>query len=517
RTILDILRRNMGAEDIKSTELSKYISRAKSCLLGPQEVKRVSADEQEVQMARLYAAYERRLRQQNFCDFDDQILLPVRLIREDALAAAELPALFSHILVDEFQDTNRAQYALLRYLAAPDNNLFAVGDDAQGIYGFRAADLDNLLNFERDYPNYQRILLETNYRSTPAIVALANNLIRHNLRQVNKTIRAATAGGGEVVMAQALDSFQEAKQVAEQVQSLSTQGVELAQIAILYRTHALAGLMIEALNSMKIPYFAKKSGHFYEHPAISDALGYLRLALPRSTHPTAELALEQLLRRCGVQDAALSIIRACAKITQTSLWEAMQSGDSLHLPSLAQRSAVQKAVALVKDWRMGNRSPADLLLRIIDSLQLRSALGRNRREAARQKLDILATFHEQLRRWNPASLGEVFRKVEEQLETRHKRSTSQAVQLLTIHASKGLEWDAVFVLGLEENSLPYQLAIEEGNIAEERRLCYVAITRARRFLHLSYAREKVRFGQRYVAIPSRFLGEMSLASPRQMS
>ncbi|MBM3268686.1 MAG: UvrD-helicase domain-containing protein [Candidatus Sericytochromatia bacterium] len=512
RSLFDVIRREVDAEEISAGDLAGYITRAKSNLLDPTQVSRVSSDEAEVKKARLYALYEQRLRKQGLMDFDDQIALPVRLIERDPASRAELQGRFSHILVDEFQDTNRAQYLLTRLLAAPEDNVFAVGDDAQGIYGFRAADLDNLLGFERDYPRGRRILLETNYRSTPPIVAMANHLIRCNSRQIPKTIRAAAAGGEPVTRIQCADSFDEARAVVDQVKLLAQAGVKLDQIAVLYRTHAQSGLVIEALATERIPYSAKKSGHFFEHPAIQEVLGYLRLVAPSARgHAQETLALEQLFKRLGCTIDTLSLLRAAADKHHCSLFEAGERADQLPLPSLAQRGAVKHVVGMIKAWRADRRPVADVLLRILDDTQIRKSLERQKREEARQRLDVLATFHEQVNRWNLRTATEVFKMVEEHLEPRDKKSKRKepAVQLLTIHAAKGLEWDAVFVVGLEEGTLPYQMAIEEGAITEERRLCYVAITRARRYLYLSYGRERIRFGHRRDAIPSRFLREMS--------
>ena len=514
RTLFDVLRRDADAETVRADELAQFISSAKSRLLGPDEVKRVSSDEAEVQMARLYRAYEGRLKRQNLYDFDDQILLPIRLMQQDPVSRAELQARFSHVLVDEFQDTNRAQYTLTRLLASPQNNLFAVGDDAQGIYGFRAADLDNLLCFERDYADCQRIVMETNYRSTPPIVALANNLIRHNSRQIAKTIRAHAKGGADVPITQAQDSFEEAKGVASRIVELAAGGTPLEEIAVLYRTHAQSGLIIEALSEAKIPYSAKKSGHFYENPAIQELLAYLRLAMPR-VQPLADLGLEQLLKRFGVEGTSLAILRAEAERSKSTLVEAAQKADSLPLPTLMQRAAVRHVMSLIASWRVDRRPVAALILKILDDTRLRKTLEKKRGEEARVRLDVLSTFHEQVRRWQATGVGDVLRRVEETLKPDRKARSKKAVQLMTIHASKGLEWDAVFVLGLEEGTLPYQMAIEEGGISEERRLCYVAITRARKYLQVSFSREKVRFGHRKDAIPSRFVREMREGPPTQ--
>jgi superfamily I DNA/RNA helicase len=513
RAVFDVIRRDHNAEEVPAGELAAYITRAKSQLLDPTMVSRVSSDEREVQMAKLFAAYEQRLRRQQLFDFDDQIFLPVRLMERDAAARAEIQARFGHVLVDEFQDTNRAQYRLMRLLGAPEDNVFAVGDDAQGIYGFRAADLDNLLGFERDYPHGHRLLLETNYRSTPPIVALANQLIRCNSRQISKTIRAAAQGGDPVDRVQCNDSFDEAYYVATQIKRLNAAKIPLDEIAVLYRTHAQAGLIIEALTEAKIPYTAKKSGHFFEHAAIQEVLGYLRLALPRKPdrppHPLELIALEHLLKRMGASIDTLVILRAAAEKAGHTLWDSAQRAEQLPLPTLAQRGLVRQVVAFIKAWQADRRAPADLLLRVLDDTQIRRSLERKRGEEARQRLDVLAMFHEQVHRWNLPSLGEVFKRVDDMLEPKERKRKEKAVQLLTIHGSKGLEWDAVFVLGLEEGTLPYQMAIEEGGITEERRLCYVAITRARRHLFLTYARERIRFGHRRDAIPSRFLREMS--------
>lgn len=508
RSIFDVLLREHAAEDIRYEDLAAYISWAKSTLTSPNQVKRISADPNEGRMAALYMAYQKRLLKQNLIDFDDQIRLSIDLLQLHDDVRAEIQAQFTHVLVDEYQDTNKAQYTLLRLLAAPQNNLFAVGDDAQGIYGFRAADLDNILSFNRDFPDAKTIFLAKNYRSAPAIVKLANRLISHNAKQIKKTIEACRPSQGQKVrQVQAPDQFAEAQEVVAQIKELILQGTPPEEIAVLYRTHAQSAIVIEALISEEIPYVVKSSGSFWEQAEIVDMLNFLRLALHKP-HPLADVAFENLLRRIGVSKESLSMLKVESEREEVSLWEAALRVQRIPLATLQQRSLVQHSVAMVMGWRKSGLKPADLTLKILHETGYKRSLEGMKGEKARQKLDTLSTLHEQIKRWNPESLYELFRQVENQTRPRKTKKT-EAVQLLSIHASKGLEWEAVFVIGMEEGTLPYQIALDEGELSEERRLCYVAITRAKRYLQLSYVRERKRFGQKQSMVPSRFLAEMT--------
>lgn len=507
RTLFDVLLREHDAMDIKYEDLGSYISLAKATLADPRKVNGVSADENAMRLAELYKAYQARLLKQNLIDFDDQIRLAVDLLLNQADVRALVQSRFTHVLVDEYQDTNRAQYTMLRLLAAPQNNLFAVGDDAQGIYGFRAADIDNILSFSRDYPTARQIFLETNYRSTPGIVKLANNLIGFNAKQIAKTIKAARSKEGQRIRSlKVLDQFAEANEVVESIKVLLEEGTNPEEIALLYRTHAQSMTVITALNEAGIPYVVKKSKSFYDQAEIQDMLSFLRLAAPKP-HPLTDVAFESLIRRLGVSKDALSILKVESERQGGSLWGAAMLVDRLPLQSLQQRNLLIHCVRMVQSWRYFKGSMGDLVLKILTDTRYRESLTGKRGEQSRQKLDCLSTFHEQVVRWAPKGLYDLFNTIDQQMRPR-KAKKSEAVQLLTIHSSKGLEWDAVFVIGLEEGTLPYQVALDEGNLAEERRLCYVAITRARRFLQISHCHERTNFGQKKSVVPSRFIDEM---------
>ncbi|HBN08594.1 MAG TPA: hypothetical protein DD435_08065 [Cyanobacteria bacterium UBA8530] len=402
----------------------------------------------------------------------------------------------------------------MKGIAAPQNNIFAVGDDAQGIYGFRAADLDNILNFRTDYPSSRQILLQTNYRSAPPIIALANNLIRHNARQVPKTIKASRPAAGSMVRRyQALDSFGEAEEVVKEIKELIARGIKHDEIAVLYRTHAQSALLVERLIEEAIPFSVKKSGNFFERPEIQEILAFLYLA-NRESHPLAELALENLLRSQGVTRENLSLLKFEAERQKGRLWEAAIAVDRLPLSTLSQKGLVKHLLGMVNGWRHFDGPICELYLHVIESVRLRGKLAKEKSEEARQKLDSLGIFYEQIKRWNPERLSELFKIVDKQISPpKENANKKQKVQLMTIHSSKGLEWDAVFVVGMEEGTLPYQLSIEDFELAEERRLCYVAITRARTYLCLSYARTKSLFGEKQDRDPSRFLNEMSEKAP----
>jgi DNA helicase-2/ATP-dependent DNA helicase PcrA len=513
RAIFDVLVRENHMEDVRFDDLAAFISRAKSMLVFPAAIKRQSVDPAEVRYAHLYGSYQKKLEKQNLIDFDDQLCLAVRLLAEQPDIAAQVRARYTHVLVDEYQDTNRAQYELLRLLSQPRNNLFAVGDDAQGIYGFRAADLNNILNFKRDYPGTQEILLETNYRSTPQVVALANNLIAFNSGQIGKTIRAHNPGNPQSVLTvQFPDNFIEADQSAERIKELIKNGTIPDEIAVLYRTHAQAMPFMDALGSREIPFTVKKSSSFYEQAEIAETLSYMQLA-NRGRHPLAELALEKLLGKLGLAREALAMLKVECERQQTDLMSVCYQVDSVPLPTLAQKGMIKHVLGMIRSWQNWPGPIAELYMSVITQTQYRAKLEKKKDQANAQKLDCLSAMYEQIKRWNPKNVRELFQKIDMATKPPKANKKTGAVQLLTIHGSKGLEWDAVFVVGLEEGVLPYQVALDEGELAEERRLCYVAITRARKFLQLSYGRERSTFGKAKSVTPSRFLNEMSTKAP----
>jgi DNA helicase-2/ATP-dependent DNA helicase PcrA len=513
RTLFELLAREHTMTDIKWDQLAMFISRAKCMLVGADAIKRHSADPDEVRYAHLYGAYQRRLVRQHLMDFDDQIGLAVRLLEEQPAIAQEVRDRFTHLLVDEYQDTNRAQYELLRLLAQPRNNLFAVGDDAQGIYGFRAADLNNILNFRKDYAGTTQLFLETNYRSTPQIVTLANQLIAHNAGRIEKTIKAARPSIADSVhIAQFADNFAEAEEVADRIAAHIKGGIIPDEIAILLRTHAQGMPLLDALSQREIPFTVKKSGSFYEQAEVAETLAYMRLTL-RGRHPLADLAVEKLLTKLGLAREALAMLKVEAERQQTDLISVCHQVDEIPLPTLAQKGLVKHVLAMMHGWQKFQGSVADLYYQVISQTQYKAKLEKGKGQGDAQKLDCLAAMHAQIKRWEPKSVRDLFQRIESATQPPKGNKRTGAVQILTIHASKGLEWDAVFVVGVEEGTLPYQTAIDDGDLAEERRLCYVAITRARKHLHLSYGRERQRFGSAKDVTPSRFLNEMRAASP----
>lgn len=508
RTVFELLAREQSVADIKWDQLAGFISRAKCMLVTPEAIKRHSSDPDEMRYAQLYAGYQKRLRRQNLMDFDDQIGLAVRLLEEHPAILQAFHTRVSYVLVDEYQDTNRAQYILLRHLVGSRGNLFAVGDDAQGIYGFRAADLNNILNFQRDFSGTQQVVLETNYRSTPQIVALANNLITHNSGRIEKTIRAAKPPGRDSVnIAQYADNFQEAESVAERIVEHLRGGIVPDEIAILMRTHAQGMPLLDALTQREIPYTVKKSSSFYEQAEVAETLSYLRLSL-RSRHPLADLALERLLTKLGLSREALAMIKVEGERQETDFVSVCHQVDVIPLPTLAQKGLVKHVLAMVHAWQRFSGPVADLYHQILSQTHYKAKLEKGRGQGDAQKLDCLAAMHAQIKRWEPRDVKDLFARIEAATNPPKTNKRTGAVQLMTIHASKGLEWDAVFVVGVEEGVLPYQTALDEGELSEERRLCYVAVTRARQHLHLSYGRERQRFGNSKDVSPSRFLAEM---------
>ncbi|MBC7545002.1 MAG: ATP-dependent helicase [Candidatus Sericytochromatia bacterium] len=463
-----------------------------------------------VGFARLYKDYMAYCREHNLMDFDDQLLQTLRLLRiaPDLLESAQHR--FQHVLVDEFQDTNPVQWLITRHIAAPQNNLFVVGDDAQSIYQFRGADITGILTFVRDYPAAQIIPLETNYRSLAPIIDLSNQLIKYNLQQIPKTVRAhnTSAPLNCITWWEAEDPGQETHFIQKEIKTLIHNGMAPENIAVLYRSHAQSNLVEDELASAKIPYTIKKQYNFYEMPEIMDTLAYLQLI--RGDAVDMEPASDRIFRSEGLSKTTSELIRKEARSQKLPIMDVCMQIDSLPLHP-GQRSTLQRFMERLFRWqRRAKTMPVGELLPIIWQesgyiARLESAAT----ESAHMALQSLNILHEQARKWESPHISKFFEDIEMHQRRRQlAQKPKAAVQLMTIHAAKGLEFDAVFLIGLEEDLLPYKKSVQSGDVTEERRLCYVAITRARRRLYLSRSLSRSRFGKPYKPVPSRFWNEM---------
>jgi DNA helicase-2/ATP-dependent DNA helicase PcrA len=545
--VREVLRELDLADDrFPAQAVAGRISRAKNELLRPEAVAAAARDPWSRQMAQAYARYQAKLERANCLDFDDLIVLGVRLLEEDADAGpgADVPlgdlpaeggaryrALFRHVLVDEYQDTNHAQYRLVRALVAGHRSLTAVGDEDQSIYRFRGADSGNIQRFEEDFPDARVVRLERNYRSTQAILDAAGAVIQNNARRYPKQLWTDGGQGEHVALYRGLDGADEADFVAREIARLRPGARGWGDFAILYRMHAQSRAVEEALLSRGIPYTVVGGLKFYERKEIKDAFSYLRLLVNPLDWPSFRRAIA--VPRRGVGDATLEALARHLEETGEALGSAL--GHAREIPGAARAARALEGFAALLDRMRGEAEgtldaegeplePAaplavpDIIARVLDLSGLEAELraddtieGRSRLE----NLDELRNVAEERGRGAATGLEGLRDFLQQatlvaEADNVPGADEGGAVVCLTLHAAKGLEFPVVFLLGMEDGVFPHSRSLDQPEeVEEERRLCYVGLTRARQRLYLTLARERALYGGApRRTLPSRFLGEI---------
>ncbi len=489
------------------------ISGAKNQLVSPEEYLRLAGDPFEEVTAKLYGPYDEALRRANAMDFDDLLAWPLRLFEQHPDVLAQYQLRWRYLHIDEYQDTNRAQYLLARRLAAKHRNLCVVGDDAQSIYAFRGADIQNILSFQKDYPEARTIRLEQNYRSTGRILRLADAIIRNNRDQLDKTLWTDNPEGDHVVLMEALSERDEAQKIERTIRDLYVRvGLRYRDFAVLYRTNAQSRSIEEALRRGGIPYRIVGGTSFYQRKEIKDALAYLRLAV----NPQDEASLLRVINTPtrGIGDKTVERLRAYAAEHRLSLWQALQEPAGAGLGGRAAGAVQDFAFLIGRFASKVETAPADELAR--ELIQASGLLQALRDENTPEALVRLENVHELLnavaefaQSGEGATLSAFLQEVSLVADVDGMQEDDNRVTLMTLHASKGLEFKAVFVAGLEEGLFPLSAAAQDPKeLEEERRLFYVGVTRAEEALFLSYARSRFRYGEQQSAVRSRFLDEI---------
>jgi DNA helicase-2/ATP-dependent DNA helicase PcrA len=461
--------------------------------------------------AELYAQYQARLKTLNACDFGDLLLHMLVVFRRNADVLDTYRDRFKYLLVDEYQDTNQAQYEWLKLLAEPRRNLCCVGDDDQSIYSWRGAEVANILKFEQDFPGAKIVRLEQNYRSTSHILAAADGLIAHNSGRLGKTLWTDAGDGAKVRVIGVWDGPEEARRVGEEIESHEAAGKSLDDIAILVRAQFQTREFEERFIAIGLAYQIIGGFRFYERAEIRDAIAYLRLI----TQPADDLAFERIVNqpKRGLGDKAVAAIHRHARATQMPLLlAAAQMVDSDEITPQARRS-LGRFVADVARWRqMANELAHPELARVLlDESGYTAMLQADRSAEAAGRLENLAELTRAMEEYE--TLQSFLEHVSLVMENDESRQ-GEKVTIMTVHAAKGLEFDTVYLPGWEEGVFPSQRAMDEGGLAsleEERRLAYVAITRARRKCTILHAANRRIYGQWTSSIPSRFLGELPKA------
>lgn len=518
-TILDpddqqrLIKQLLEAQNIDSKRwppraVAALIDRWKDRALTPDKISAADAgDFAGGKMLSLYRDYQNRLRTLNACDFGDLLLHMITIFRDPVHieALTQFQERFRYILVDEYQDTNLAQYQWLRLLAQKNRNICCVGDDDQSIYGWRGAEIGNILRFETDFPGAKIVRLEQNYRSTNHILSAADRVIAHNKGRLGKTLWSAQGDGEKLELHGLWDGQQEARFVGDKIESLQRKQISLKEIAILVRTGFQTREFEECFIYMGLPYRVIGGQRFYERREVRDALAYLRLIV----QPRDDLAFERIINlpKRGIGASTLQKLHETARTKNIALTEAVELADGL-------RPAVRATLhALMEDfarWRgmLSTQEHTDVARIVLDESGYTAMWKQDKNPDAPGRLENLKELVSAIGEFG--SLQDFLEHVALVMENQ-ENSSGDMISIMTLHGAKGLEFDNVFLPGWEEGLFPSQRTMDENGLAgleEERRLAYVALTRARKLIFISHAASRLLYGSWVSALPSRFIAEL---------
>ena len=500
-------------EDEKLLKSAKWhIANAKMLGYDPDRYEQEFAGERDIEeITKIYRRYQKHLKENNSLDFDDLLNETRNLLNRDDAAREYLGGRFRYILVDEFQDTNAVQYEIVKLLSSVHGNLFAVGDDDQSIYGWRGAKIENILHFEKDFKNAKVFKLERNYRSTKAILKLANTVIKNNGRRKDKTLWTENEDGDVPKAHEAEEESGEARFVAHTIAGLMRQGYKYSDFAILMRLNALTRSFEQEFTADGVPYKVFGGFKFFERKEIKDLLAYLRLI----NNPFDSEAAVRIINfpKRGIGAKTVEALQNYAFETELSVYDALLDVDEIGFTG-STRQKLTDFASLVKKWIVESQDmPVNELVKtIVADTNMRAAYSDNSDESINKLANIdefINSVEEYCRLNEGASLTDYLNQVTLSSDT-DDMDDSDYVTLATIHSVKGLEFKCVFVVGMEENILPVSRSVENNDdLEEERRLTYVAITRARERLYLTRSKSRYLYGKREPTMRSRFLKELS--------
>ena len=522
RTLMKRILKNLNLDPKKWNEraILGTISNAKNDLIDEVAYANMAGDMYTEIVAKCYTAYQKELRQSEAMDFDDLIMLTLRLFDKNPDVLTYYQQRYQYIHVDEYQDTNHAQYQLVKLLASRFKNICVVGDADQSIYGWRGADMQNILDFEKDYPEAKVVLLEENYRSTKTILQAANEVIRNNRNRRPKNLWTQNEDGEEIVYYRANDEQDEALFVARTIDQLSREGYSHKDFAVLYRTNAQSRTVEEALLKANIPYTMVGGTKFYSRKEIRDVISYLNLIANPSDNISYERVVNEPKR--GVGPGTVDKIRNFAAIQEISLLDA--SANIMLSPVKGKAAqAVYEFANLILDLRdrLDDYSVTELVELVLKKTGYSAALAAQATLESQARIENIEEFLSVTRNFdenpdNPADetgldkLSRFLNDLALIADTDDGDQESSEVTLMTLHAAKGLEFPVVFLVGMEENVFPLSRASEdEDELEEERRLAYVGITRAEKILYLTNANSRLLYGRTNYNQPTRFLREIS--------
>ncbi len=511
-------RLRISTKEFAPRAIHAAISDAKNALVSPADFDKTALDPFSKVVAQVYHAFEDALRQANAVDFDDLLVLPVRMLQQDPALLGRYQSRFRYIMVDEYQDTNRAQYQLIRMLGAAHRNVCVVGDDDQSIYGWRGADIRNILDFTKDFPDAVVVRLEENYRSVPPILELANAVISANTERMGKVLRPTLSGGERVTGVRTLDERDEAEWVVTEMAAARRRlDLQLRDVAILYRTNAQSRAMEEALRRQGTPYRLIGSVRFYDRREIRDLMAYLKLI----ANPADDEAFRRAVAvpRRGLGDTSVELLADKARAAGTSMFAAAADAATLEGVRAAARTALADFVALIDRFRVRavEASVDELLRELIDAIHYSEYLAAEGPESAERLENVrelitgaAETVADDEGEVGLTPLDHFLQRASLVADVDGLDADADAVVLMTLHNAKGLEFPVVFITGLEDGLFPLARAYDDPPLLEEeRRLFYVGITRAKRKLYVTHAEERRRNGELLPARQSAFLDGLS--------
>lgn len=482
--------------------IKNQISSCKNEMVTPEKYKNLVNDELSDITYKVYKKYQDTLLRNNSLDFDDLLIKPIELFNKYKEVLENYQELFKYVFIDEYQDTNEAQYILSKMISAKYKNICVVGDDAQSIYSWRGANFKNILNFEKDYQNAKVILLEQNYRSTKTILNAANSVIKNNINKKDKNLWTDNETGEKIKYVRTNDEKDEASYVTREIRNLVNNGVSLDDIAVLYRTNAQSRTIEEGFLNSNIPYRIVGAFAFYSRKEIKDLLAYLKLIYNTKDDVSLMRIINYPKRKIGAK--TIENLSMDAVLNGTSMFDVISSGKELEFKKLILEMKEKSEVL----------SLTETIDMVLDKSGIKSELESEHTLEADIRLENLNEFKSITKTFEEesgiASLEDFLNEVSLVSDVNdQKNDNSPKVTLMTIHAVKGLEYKYVFVIGMEENIFPHvNSCAEDGGIEEERRLCYVAITRAKEKLYLVNALRRMLYGKTSVNMPSRFINEI---------
>ena len=493
---------NINVKDYNPKAIRNSISSSKNELISAADFERFIGNDFDQKVFEVYQRYERKLLLSNSLDFDDLLFLPIKLFREHPEILRHYQELYQYIMVDEYQDTNEAQYILIKMLSALNRNICVVGDESQSIYSFRGSNYRNILNFEKDYKDCATILLEQNYRSTSTILDSANDIIKNNKHRKDKKLWTENGVGDKLQYYKALDEKDEALYVVNEINKLIDNGVNKSDIAVLYRTNAQSRVMEEALLKENIPYKVVGSFYFYNRKEIKDLICYLRLLY----NTNDDISLQRVINvpKRGIGLKTIENLVEKANSNNSSIFDIIEDGKELGFK------------LMINDIRaeVDNCTLTELVDLVLEKSGIRRELESDNSIESEIRLENLEEFKSITKAFEEkngiVSLDDFLTEISLVTDITEHREDTDVVTLMTVHSAKGLEFENVFLIGMEEGVFPHSNSFfDDEALEEERRLCYVAITRAKKRLWLVNVHKRLLFGNDSFNKPSRFIDEIN--------